>query len=399
MYQPSKEVLDKYADVLINCALNGGEGVKEGEVVLLSVPEVAKLFLIALRRAVLKAGAHPIVRFAPDDMEREFYELASQKQLEFFADKYLKGLVDQMDHYVGIIADTDLHELEGIDAGKLMDVRKSVKPFREWMDEKEDKGELTWTVALYGTEGMAKEAGMSLEDYWNEIIRACYLDEENPVEKWREIFSEVDRIKKKLDDLKIEKLRVKAEGIDLRIGIGKHRVWKGGGGNNIPSYEVYISPDWRKTEGHIRFNKPLYRYGNLIEGVYLEFNEGRVVRVSAGKGEDVLNELIAVEGADKVGEFSLTDSRLSRIKKFMAETLFDENAGGEFGNTHIALGSAYKDCYPGDPSEISKEQWGGMGYNESVIHTDIVSTENREVTASLEDGREIVIYRDGKFII
>ena len=106
-----------------------------------------------------------------------------------------------------------------------------------------------------------------------------------------------------------------------------------------------------------------------------------------------------MDGADKIGEYSLTDSRLSRIDKFMAETLYDENFGGMFGNTHLALGSAYKDSYPGDASSLTKEQWDALGYNDSVVHTDIISTKNREVTAWLPDGSTRVIYKDGHFLI
>ncbi|MDP3790362.1 MAG: aminopeptidase, partial [Candidatus Omnitrophota bacterium] len=103
--------------------------------------------------------------------------------------------------------------------------------------------------------------------------------------------------------------------------------------------------------------------------------------------------------ADKIGEFSLTDSRLSRITKFMGETLFDENVGGKWGNTHLALGSAYKDSYPGDPAEVTDIGWKEMGYNESVIHTDIVATSRRTVTGTLPSGEKKVIYKDGKFVI
>jgi len=83
----------------------------------------------------------------------------------------------------------------------------------------------------------------------------------------------------------------------------------------------------------------------------------------------------------------------------MATTLFDENVGGKYGNTHIALGKAYKDSYPGKMDNVSKNQWDKMGYNDSSVHTDIVATSNREVIAFLSDGKEKVIYRDGKFLI
>src|SRR5690606_8240392 len=108
--------------------------------------------------------------------------------------------------------------------------------------------------------------------------------------------------------------------------------------------------------------------------------------------------MIATEGADKLGEFSLTDARHSRITRFMAETLFDENIGGEFGNTHIALGKSYHGCYAGEEAELNDEKLAEqLGYNDSSVHTDIISTTNRTVTATLADGSQKVIYKDGQF--
>ena len=107
--------------------------------------------------------------------------------------------------------------------------------------------------------------------------------------------------------------------------------------------------------------------------------------------------MVATENADKVGEFSLTDRRFSRITKFMAETLYDENVGGPFGNTHIALGKSYHDCYDGDPAGGRAAEWERLGFNESSVHTDIVSTTDRTVTATMRDGSERVIYAGGEF--
>lgn len=399
MYEPFDKILEKYANVLINFALNSGEGVKEDEVVLLQVPECAKRLLIFLRRAVLKAGAHPLIRYLPDDMQKEFFELANENQIKFFPEAYLKGRVEQADHFVTIIAETDKHELEGIDPKKLMERSKSLKPYVDWRRDKENNGKLTWTLAMYATEAMAKEAGLSLEECWNQIIKACYLDEENPIQKWKESYSEIEKLREKLNSLEIEKLEIKSEGTHLFVGIGENRKCLGCSGRNIPSFEIFISPDCRLTEGYAKFNQPLYRHGNLVKGIYLEFKDGKVVKATAEKGEEVLKEILKVEGADYIGEFSLTDKRFSKIDKFMAETLYDENFGGDHGNFHIALGSAYRDSYPGDASEVSEEQWKEMGYNESVIHSDIVSTTNREVIAHLKDGSKLIIYKDGTFIL
>jgi aminopeptidase len=355
--------------------------------------------LLALNKAVLQAEAHPIIQYIPDGMSREFFNLANQEQVSFFPAKYLKGRIEEIDHSVMIIADTDKHELEGIDPKLIMEKSKASKPYMDWRNAKESAGKFTWTLGLYGTKAGADEAGMSEKEYWAEIIKACYLNDKDPVKTWQRIAGEVERIKNKLNALKIEKVRVESVNTDLTIVLGKNRQWMGGPGRNIPSFEIFISPDCRHTEGHISFNQPLYRYGNLIKDIYLEFKAGRVIKAKAKKGEKVLKHMISNTGADMVGEFSLTDSRLSKITKFMAETLFDENMGGRYGNTHIALGSAYQDSYPGNPSTVKKSAWKKMGYNESVVHTDIVSTEDRVVTAWLPGGKSLIIYKDGKFTI
>lgn len=400
VYTPPKEILRKYADLLVNFALNSGKGIKKGEVVYLQVSEAAKPMYIALRNTILKAGGTYISNYMPDDVLREYYELASEEQLSTFHDKYYKGLIDQADHSVLIISETNKHELEGIDPKKIILHTKTFKPFIEWRTEKEHKGRFTWTLALYGTEAMAREARMSLKDYWNQIIKACYLDEKNPIAKWREIFKEIKRLKRKLNALKIEEVHIKGKGINLTVGIGHGRRWIGGRGRNIPTFEIFISPDWRLTEGIVEFNQPLYRYGMLIEGIKLTFNKGVVTKTSASKNERLLKEIIAADsGSNKIGEFSLTDSRFSRIDKFMGETLFDENMGGKYGNVHVALGKAYKDSYPGNPIHLSKKTWQKLGYNDSVIHTDMISTTKRTVIANLVDGGQKVIYKNGRFTV
>lgn len=399
MYHPPKEILEKYADILVRFALNSGEGVKKGEVVSLEVPECAKPLLIELQKSVLRAGGHYITHFIPDEISRHFYENAEDHQLEFFPEKLLRGRVDEIDHHLVILAETNKKELEGISPEKIMRRQKAWKPYREWRDKKENEGKFTWTLALYGTPAAALEAGISEEEYWEQIIKACYLDEGDTIAKWKWFFTEIERIKSKLDSMDIERVHIKGDNVDLNVKIGKNRKWLGGSGRNIPSFELFISPDWRGTEGFVKCDMPLYRYGSIVKGIYLEFEQGKVVKSSAEQGENVLKEMIKSENADKIGEFSLTDKRFSKIDKFMAETLFDENFGGEYGNFHIALGSAYKDSYPGDASKVTKEQWESMGYNESVVHTDVVYTGNRVVTAYFSDGSSRVIYENGQFVI
>ena len=396
---PDKLILQRYAKVLVNFALNSGRGIKKSDVVRLNVSEAAKPLYVALRNEVLRSGGIPLTNYIPDDVSKEFFELAGPEQLGQFPKKYMRGLVNETDHSISIISETNKHELEGIDPKKIMLRSSSFKPAKEWWEEKENKGQYTWTLALYPTLAMAREAGMTLPQYWRQVTKACFLDQADPIAKWKQVFSQNAKVLVKLNKLKIDKVHVQGQGVDLWVKIGPGRKWLGGSGRNIPSFEVFISPDWRGTNGTIEFNQPLYRYGSLITGIKLQFKNGLVIKSSAAKNYAILKQMIATPGADKIGEFSLTDKRLSRIDKFMAETLFDENISGPYGNTHIALGSAYKDSYPGNPSKLTKAQWGKMGYNDSVVHTDIISTTPRTVTAHFADGTYKIIYKDGLFTL
>lgn len=400
-----ESLLKKYAQVMVHYALNNGKGINKGDTIFLVGQECAKDLYITIAKEIYAAGGNVITNYLPDNvransLSRFLIEYGSDEQISFFAKPYWRGVVDAVDHILFIISEPDIHVFEGLPSSKISMMMSARAPYMKMREEKEQAGKLSWTLCLYGTQSMADEAGLSLEDYWEQIIEACYLREDDPVTRWKHVQQEIESIKDKLDALPIDMLHIKGEDVDLYIKIGKNRKWLSGGGKNIPSFEIFTSPDWRGTNGYINFNQPLYYSGKRISGVYLKFENGIVVASSAKENEDALKEMIAQENADKVGEFSLTDRRHSRITKFMATTLFDENTGGQFGNTHIAVGNAYKDTFTGDMSKVTDEQWAEMGYNSCPkVHTDIVSTTDRIVTATLEDGTEKIIYKTGEFQI
>lgn len=395
----------KYAQVMVHYALNNGKGIAKGDTVFLVGQECAKPLFMAIAEEVYSAGGNLITNYQPDNLRnrslaRFLLQNGSEEQIKFFATPYYKGIVEAADHILFIISEPDVQYLEGIPSAKISLMNSARAPYMKMREEKEQQGKLSWSLCLFGTQSMADEAGLSLEAYWEQIIEACYLREDDPVSKWKKVQQEIEEIKDRLDALDIQSLHVKGADVDLRVQIGPNRKWLSGGGKNIPSFEIFTSPDWRGTEGFIRFNQPLYYSGKRISGVSLRFENGVVVESSATENEDALKEMIAQENADKVGEFSLTDKRHSRITQFMATTLYDENMGGAFGNTHIALGNAYKDTYPGDPAKVTEEQWAEMGYNSCPkVHTDIISTSDRTVTARLGNGAEKVIYKDGRFML
>ncbi len=372
---------------------------QKNEVVQLNVPDIAKSILPHLVRSVLEAGAHPKIDFLPTEITKTFLEYATEEQIQFFPSALKRAEVDLVDHQIVIIADANPRELASIDPKKIFRLMDAKKQYRDWLNIKEQQGNLSWTLALFGTEAMAKEAGLTINEYWGQIIEACYLDAKDPVGEWRRIQNEQERVKTSLNSMEIDRVHVKGEDVDLWVKIGKKRKWLGGSGRNIPSFEIFVSPDWRGTQGWIRFNQPLYRYGNILKEVRLAFKDGLVTEADALQGADVLRSMIARENANKIGEFSLTDKRLSRITKFMATTLFDENVGGPFGNTHIALGRAYRDSFTGDIAATNAEEFLALGFNESPEHTDIISTTDRTVTAYLNDGSTKVIFEKGMFTV
>ncbi len=152
----------------------------------------------------------------------------------------------------------------------------------------------------------------------------------------------------------------------------------------------------RGTEGTYYANLPSFEAA--ISAGTPHFSKGRCRKDKSRRGAGVATKQLAMDaGASRVGEFSLTDRRFSRIDRFMADTLFDENFGGNHGNSHIAVGSSYTDSYTGNQADMTKALKKKLGFNDSALHWDLVNTEPKTVTAHLNSGKKLVIYEDGQF--
>src|ERR1035437_6248296 len=139
----------------------------------------------------------------------------------------------------------------------LMQRGEAMEPWMEWRNKKENEGKFTWTICLYGTGVMAKEAGMTPKEYWEQIIQACFLDKKDPTAVWKKLYKKLETYRVKLNRLAIDRINVKGPDADLWIKLGEKRRWIGGSGANIPSFELFTSPDWHGTNGWIKFNQPL----------------------------------------------------------------------------------------------------------------------------------------------
>lgn len=395
----NKTQLDNYADVLIWGLKTARKNrFKKNDIILLQYDRPAVNLAEIIYEKILIWGMNPVQRMiATYGMEHNFYALSNNRQLVFQAPGD-KELMENLSGRIFLRAPESLTHLRDIEPAKIGKFLVSRKPLRDILENREQKGLHGWTLCTYPTEELAKQAKITLDEYENQIIKACYLDKENPVKEWNNIHKNISSIKKWLNSLKIEYFHIESKNIDLKITPGEKRKWSGVSGHNIPSFEVFLSPDWRGTEGIYYANLPSFRSGNYVEEVRLEFKKGSVVKAEAKTGEDFVKKQIAMDnGASKVGEFSLTDRRFSRIDRFMADTLFDENFGGDFGNSHIALGASYADTYDGNPADITKAFKKKMGFNDSALHWDIVNTEDKTVTAHLASGKKTVIYEKGMF--
>lgn len=392
-YEPSSEILAKYADLLVNFALWWGEWINAGDVVNIVIPDTAKLFLPHLVEAVYSAWGHPMVEYTPIDIDETKLNSATIDQLWYVPENVIKEKIKTINHNLSIHAPI-CEKIETEDKEEKIFASSSAK--RETLILRREY-EISRTVWLYWTRDKAKEVWLSYKKYRGQIIEACYLTASNPIKQWKKFKEDQDRIRERLDDLAIERLHIEGDWINLEVQLWENRKWLGRSGHNIPSFELFISPDWKWTNGEISFNTPLYTHGEKIEWISLIFENGEVTTAKATNNQELLYKIIETENGNKIGEFSLTDKRFSNISHPMWITLYDENLWWEYGNTHIALGRAYKESYRWSTTHPSPSEWEDMWFNDSAIHVDLISTQDRKVTALCRNGEEIEIYSHWTF--
>ena len=200
----AETLLKKYAQVMVRYALNNGKGINMGDTVFLVGQECAKDLFIEVAKEVYAAGGNVISNYQPNNVReqslvRYLLQNGSDEQLSFFAKPYWQGIVEATDHILFIISEPDIHYLEGLPASKISMMNSARAPYMKMREKKEQEGKLSWSLCLYGTQSMADEAGLSLVEYWEQIIEACYLREDDPVVKWKLVQNEIEEIKDKLD--------------------------------------------------------------------------------------------------------------------------------------------------------------------------------------------------------
>ena len=282
--------------------------------------------------------------------------------------------------------------------------RRITKPIYR---EKQATYEIPWCIFCLPNELWAEKlfpnSRNAYEELYLTILNICMINDKDPINNWNEFIEKGKARIELLNNLEIKRLHyTNSLGTDLYISLIPNSKWQGVGTGkeidmlvNMPSYEIFNSPDYRKTEGIVYCSKPLNYNGALIEDFYLEFKNGKVVNFDAKKGKNVLKGIIeSDDNSCYLGEVALVpfDSPISNTFIVFYETLFDENA-----SCHLALGDSFITVL--DNYDLSKEELLDLGLNQSKVHVDfMIGTKDLTIEAETKKGN-ILIFKDGNFNI
>jgi len=359
--------IEKLAELCVHYSVD----VKPKEKVLIQGSESAFPLINEIYKECLLSDAYPLI-IPKLDVEYTFFKYAKEHQLKFVS-PLTKFMVKNMDVLIGISCEPSPKRLTNIDPAKIKMRASSRREIMEEFFRRIAEGKLKWTGLPYPIAAQAQEASMSLAEYEDFVYSSCLVDKEDPIAEWKKIHKQQEKICEFLNQAK--EIRIVGEDTDLTFNV-KDRKWINcSGEENMPDGEVFTAPLENSANGTIRFTFPGIIYGKEVEDIKLSFKDGKVVKASAAKGDELLQQLLKIEGADRIGEAAIgTNYAITRFTKNM---LFDEKMGGTI---HMALGASIPES-------------GGL--NKSAIHWDILKDMKKDGEI-FADGK--LFYKNGKFL-
>jgi aminopeptidase len=404
--------LDRLAEVAIRVGLN----LREGQELVLTAPTDALPLVRRVVEQAYKAGAKFVTTLLSDDaLALARFRSAPDASFDYAPEWYFDGIANAFRSGVARMAITGANPalLSGEDPHKVsranIAVSKAYKPAMELIT----RHEINWTIIAAATPAWAElvfpgePEELAMGKLWDAIFRTSRITGENPVEDWKR---HGDNLKRRVDLLNAKRYHsirffTPDRATDLTVGLADQHLWAGGGttaGNgiycqpNIPTEECFTTPHKDRVHGVVSASKPLSHQGTLIENIRCRFEEGRIVEVTASKGEEAIRKLIATDdGARRLGEVALVphNSPIAQSGILFWNTLFDENAA-----SHIALGQAYSTCLI-DGESMSNEELAKLGANESLIHVDwMIGGPTMSIDGISGNGTAEPLMRDGGWV-
>ena len=388
----------RFADLIVGFGAN----VQPGQVVGITTNPGKEALTREVVRAAYERGARWVDVFTHDPwVKRQRLALADETTLDFVP----PWMIDRLEWFsdegaarITLTGNVAPEALDGIDPSR---AGKDVLPYLPNTGDVVNRKTTNWTVAPAPTPGWARLVYPGLEEQeatgklWDAIAHVCRLDEDDPEAAWRERGGSLQRVATRLTERRFDKMRLHGPGTDVTVGLMPSSVWLAAdfetvGGirhyPNVPSEEIFTTPDRLRVDGHVTATRPLEVYGAMMDGIRVEFEGGRAVRIDADRGGDALRALAAKDdGASQLGELALVDGegRIGPLDTVFYETLLDENAA-----SHIALGNAYE---LGVADEADKKQ-----LNASRIHVDfMIGSPALDVDGITRDGDVVPVLLGG----
>jgi aminopeptidase len=406
-----EEKLVKYAELAVKIGVN----LQKGQILHISAPILAADFVEQVVKAAYEVGAADvIVAWNDEKVTRLRFDLAPDEAFENFPDwevQKMESLVEKDAAFMTVFSqDPDL--LAGVDPKRVAMTQRTAGQKLQKSRAALMSGAVSRTVVSTPTPEWAKkvfpelETDAAIDALWDQIFKITRVSEPNPIESWKVHGA---NFLKKLDFLngqQFKALHYKGEGTDLVLELPENHVWIGGGLENakgvyvypnIPTEEIFTAPKRDGVNGTVTSTKPLNYAGTMIENFTFTFENGRIVGVTAEKGEETLKNLVETdEGSHYLGEVALVPnaSPISETGLIFYNTLFDENA-----SCHLAIGTAYSFNVKGGTS-MSQEELQASGLNNSITHVDfMMGSATLDIDGETVDGARVPLFRNGNWAL